>query len=287
MQRRQFISLAGIAAIATQRLASAKLAGSERSTWQPDGAGSLARIGVLTPDFDPVPESEMWAMAPLGVSIHAARVTWKWNHDPREFAEAPQLDIALDQLAALKPRAIIYAFTSSSYALGAEAEGALRTRLAKRAGGISVILTCIAATEALRSIGVHRIALIHPPWFSEETNAKGKDYFRNQGLEVAFCERIAPERPFTEVPPVELYEWVNKNVSRKADAVLIGGNGLRAIGVSAGAKIPIVPVEKSSPPNVVNRDPLRIEGVPRLAKGERSARTKRVATARGEHPGDQ
>ena len=57
--------------------------------------------------------------------------------------------------------------------------------------------------------------------------------------------------------------------------------------VSAGAKIPIVPVEKSSPPNVVNRDPLRIEGVPRLAKGERSARTKRVATARGEHPGDQ
>jgi hypothetical protein len=62
---------------------------------------------------------------------------------------------------------------------------------------------------------------------------------------------------------------------------------LSILTVSAGAKIPIVPVEKSSPPNVVNRDPVRIEGVPRLAKGERSARTKRVATARGEHPGDQ
>jgi maleate isomerase len=230
MQRRQFISLAGIAAIATQRLASPKLARSERSTWQPDGAGSLARIGVLTPDFDPVPESEMWAMAPLGVSIHAARVTWKWNHDPREFAEAPKLDIALDQLVALKPRAIAYAFTSSSYALGADAERAQRIRLERRSGGISVILTCIAATEALRTIGAERIALIHPPWFSEDTNAKGKDYFRKQGFEVAFCERIAPQRPFAEVPPSAVYEWVRANVPPKAHAVLIGGNGLRAVG---------------------------------------------------------
>ena len=230
MQRRQFITLSGVAAIATQRLASAKLAGSEVSTWQPDGIGSLARIGVLTPDFDPVPESEMWAMAPRGVSIHASRVTWKWNHNPREFAEAPQLDNAIDQLVALKPRAIAYAFTSSSYALGAEAEGTQRTRLERRAGGVSVILTCVAATEALRTIGAQRIALIHPPWFSEETNAKGKDYFRSQGFEVAFCERIAPERPFTEVLPSEVYEWVRENVPPKAHAVFVGGNGLRAIG---------------------------------------------------------
>lgn len=230
MQRRQFITLAGLAAIATQRLASAKLAGSKLSTWQPDGIGSLARIGVLTPDFDPVPESEMWAMAPRGVSIHASRVTWKWNHDPREFAEAPQLDNAVDQLVALKPRAIAYAFISSSYALGAEAEGAQRIRLEKRAGGVSVILTCIAATEALRTFGAQRIALIHPPWFREETNAKGREYFRSQGFEVVFCERSAPERPFTEVLPSEVYEWVRANVPPKAHAVVIGGNGLRAVG---------------------------------------------------------
>jgi maleate isomerase len=44
--------------------------------WQSDGAGSIGRIGVLTPDFDPVPESEMWAMAPPGISIHASRVPY-------------------------------------------------------------------------------------------------------------------------------------------------------------------------------------------------------------------
>src|SRR6266513_2646718 len=57
--------------------------------------------------------------------------------------------------------------------------------------------------------------------------------------------------------------------------------------VSAGAKIPIVPVEFSPPPDVVNRSPLQTEEVPKLVKGERRARTKRTATARDEHPGDQ
>src|SRR5262244_2666788 len=129
MQRRQFFALAGMAAISSHGFASATLAGSENSRWQADGLGSLARIGVLTPDFDPVPESELWAMAPHGVSIHASRVTWKWSDDPRKFAEAPQLENAIEQLAAVKPRAIAYAFTSSSYALGTEEETAMRARL--------------------------------------------------------------------------------------------------------------------------------------------------------------
>jgi len=232
--RRSFLETAvaagAVAAIEAPSLTLATLPGTQRSHWQPDGVGSLARMGVLTPDFDPVPESEMWAMAPHGVSIHASRVTWQWNHDPREFAEAAQVNNAVDQLVALKPRAILYAFTSSSYALGAEGDGALRARLEKRAAGVPVILTCMAATEALRVVGAHRIALIHPPWFSEEANTKGKNYFQNQGFEVAFCARIAPERPFTEVPPAEVYEWVKTNVPRQAESVFIGGNGLRVVG---------------------------------------------------------
>jgi hypothetical protein len=134
--RRNFLQIAGtagvVAAVEAPGLTLATPSRTPHSRWQPDGAGSLARIGVLTPDFDPVPESEMWAMAPHGVSIHASRVTWQRNRDPREFAEAAQVNNAVDQLVALKPRAIVYAFTSSSYALGAEAERAQQARLEKR-----------------------------------------------------------------------------------------------------------------------------------------------------------
>ena len=44
------------------------------SKWMPDGSGTRARIGVLTPHMDAVPESEFQALAPAGVSIHSARV---------------------------------------------------------------------------------------------------------------------------------------------------------------------------------------------------------------------
>ena len=227
MKRREFISVAGLAAIGTP-LRSTKLAGTEHVQWQPDGLGSIARIGVLTPDDDPVPESEMWTMATHGLSIHTARVVW--NHDAAAFAQPPQVDDATNQLVRLKPRAIIYAFTSSSYALGAVADDPLRLRLEKRAGGIPVILTCQAATEALRLLQASKVALIHPPWFSEEVITKGRDYFRSQGFDVALCNRLTPTRSFTEVASSELYEWVRANVPGQARAVFIGGNGLRAIG---------------------------------------------------------
>jgi len=169
-------------------------------------------------------------MAPEGVSIHASRVPRK-RGDARSFAEPPHVDTAVELLSGLKPSAILYAFTSSSYALGAEAEGPLRARLETRAQGIPVVLTTQAATEALRILEVRRVALVHPPWFSEEVNGQGRDYFRSRGFEVVSCARMTPLRQFTEVPPTEVYDWTKANVAGAAEAVLIAGNGLRAVGV--------------------------------------------------------
>lgn len=132
MERRRFISVAGMAALGIPLVYSTKLAGMEPQRWETDGAGSLGRIGLLTPDDDPVPESEMWTMVTHGISIHTARVLW--NHDAAAFAQPPKVDDATEQLVRLKPGAIVYAFTSSSYALGAAADNALRLRLEKRAG---------------------------------------------------------------------------------------------------------------------------------------------------------
>ena len=42
--------------------------------WQPDGWGFRARLGILVPHAAIGTESELAAMAPDGVSIHAARV---------------------------------------------------------------------------------------------------------------------------------------------------------------------------------------------------------------------
>ena len=229
MNRRNFLTALTLGSETLLSLpASTKIAGADRNAWQPDGSGWRARIGVLTPHFDPVPESEFWTMAPEGVSVHAARVLLV---DTRTFASPPHPDDATELLAALPVHAVVFAFTTSSYLLGAEGEQALKGRLEKHSNGIPVLLPCTAAVAAFRALGVRRIALIHPPWFADDVNQLGMAYFRAQGFDVAYSSQMHPPRKFTEVHPGELYEWARKWVPAGAEAVFFGGNGLRAIGV--------------------------------------------------------
>ena len=94
--------------------------------WQPDGWGQT-RIGVLTPHADIVPEAEFSALAPSGISIHAARIPFGGYRpggmmdptiadDPvRAFADPPAVDDAAEMLAMAPLHAIVFGFTSSSY----------------------------------------------------------------------------------------------------------------------------------------------------------------------------
>lgn len=210
--------------------------------WRPDGAGWRARIGVLTPHLDPVPESEFQAMAPEGVSIHAARVPLGMVGPDgeiipqvgpdvaRAFAEPPHVDNAVTLLAAASLRAIVYAFTSSSYILGADADATLKARLKARTQGIPVVISTPAACIALRAVGAGRIALIHPPWFTAELDQLGAQYFESRGFEVIHHGSAALRNDFGEIHPGQVYEWARKQVPPSAEAVFIGGGGFRAIG---------------------------------------------------------
>jgi maleate isomerase len=214
--------------------------------WQPDGWGWRARIGVLTPHGDVGPECEFRAMAPEGVSIHAARVPLGVYasgaahgtmdrviaHDAvRAFAEPPLVDDATELLAAAPLHAIAFAFTSSSYVRGADDDAALKARLEARTRGIPVVITCAAAVLALAALGVRRLALVSPPWFSAELDAQGAAYFRSQGLEVVQSGPAELPSDQRAIHPGQLYEWVRAHTPESAEAVFIGGNGLRAVGV--------------------------------------------------------
>ncbi len=210
--------------------------------WRPDGAGTRARIGVLTPHLDPVPETEFNALAPPGVSIHAARVPLGMvgpdgrivprvgPEVARAFAEPPQVDAAAASLAALKPGAVVYAFTSSSYILGAEADAELARRLSQAAEGAPVVVQTAALAAALRALGVGRIALIHPPWFTPEVDAQGAAYFRAQGFQVVAHGPARLRSDYGDIAPQQIHDWARAQVPDGAEAVVIGGGGFRAVG---------------------------------------------------------
>jgi maleate isomerase len=210
--------------------------------WQPDGWGQT-RIGVLTPHADIVPEAEFSALASSGISIHAARIPFGGYRpggmmdptiadDPvRAFADPPAVDDAAEMLAMAPLHAIVFGFTSSSYVRGAADDATLKSRLEVRTRGIPVVIPCAAAATALATLSAKRIALISPPWFSTEMAQQGVRYFQTQGFEAVYSAPAGLPSDQQAIQPDQLYNWVRSQVPKSAEAIFIGGNGFRAIGV--------------------------------------------------------
>jgi maleate isomerase len=148
----------------------------------------------------------------------------------------------LDEAAELFGRgaldAVVYASTSSAYAIGLDAEAALVSRLSRRIG-VPVSATCASAVLALRTLGVERIALVHPPWFDGELSELGAAYFRSAEFHVVSSGSAALSQDPREIEPAAVYQWTSRHVDDQAEAVFIGGNGFRAAGAIAALEAAI------------------------------------------------
>ena len=94
-----------------------------------------------------------------------------------------------------------------------------------------MIIPCAAAVTALTALSAKRVALISPPWFSAEMDQQGVRYFQSQGFEVVYSGPAGLPSDQQAIQPDQLYNWVRSHVPKNAEAVFIGGNGFRAIGV--------------------------------------------------------
>lgn len=214
----------------------------EAARWKPDGWQATNRVGVLTPHADVGPEAEFQAMAPPDVTIHAARVPFGamaagGAMDPtiplapvRAFAEAPHVDEAAELLAAAPLDSIAYGFTSSAYVIGHEGEAAMLARLAKRTSGVPVVAACAAMVDGLRALNAERISVVAPPWFDDELTGLGRRYFEAAGFQVVHSASCDLPSDQAKITPEGLHGWAMEHVPREAEAVVIGGNGFRAVG---------------------------------------------------------
>lgn len=215
------------------------------SRWVPDGWDSAVRIGVLVPHADVGPESEMRAMAPPGVSIHATRVPFGAMgsgggmdstialEPVKRFAEPPELDDAAELLAAAPLHVIAYGFTSSAYVIGARGEADMVRRLQRRTRDIPVVTPCAAAVEALHALEADRIAVIDPPWFDAQLVALGRAYYEDAGFDVLAATACELPSDQTAITPDALHRWIVEHAPADADAIVVGGNGFRAVGTIA------------------------------------------------------
>ena len=76
-----------------------------------------------------------------------------------------------------------------------------------------------------------KVAVVSPPWFDEQLAGLGTSYFLQQGFEVLHSASAALPSDQYAIGPAELVGWVRSHVPDRAEAVVIGGNGFRAVGV--------------------------------------------------------
>jgi len=216
-----------------------------------DNWGWRARIGMFIVGSEAVPEAEWWAMAPPGVSVHAARVTaaapWAaWDAARSAVALADDLARGCRQFGAMTLEAVVLGHSSSSI-LGGKgwdeaAVAAMRPLLAAGTAVTTNGLDCLAGLVALKVV---RPFVVFPPWFNDATVAAGVRYYTDQGVTLGGHMRYDPGPGWRDLPPGELYPQgmglaqqieplhaqIRASCPAGADGVLVAGTGFRCVGI--------------------------------------------------------
>ena len=111
-----------------------------------------------------------------------------------------------------------------------DSEIQLKNRLEERSGGAPVIIQCLAIVQALKALDSRKVSLIHPPWFTNEMDQLGVEYYESQGFEVVSHGSAKLRSDYGEIIPEQLHAYALNHVPDIADSLVIGGGGFRAIG---------------------------------------------------------
>ncbi|TDW22382.1 maleate cis-trans isomerase family protein [Kribbella kalugense] len=186
--------------------------------------GNLITVGVLTPHATEGPRAEWRCMAATHVRVHLSRAS---GADLLAQTTPAALDAAVSALPLAELDVLVLASTSAGYAMGYDEESAMMQRLGER-WGLPAFSTSRSAVAALTAYGIKRVSLIHPPWFGASLNDLGAEYFRSQGFEVVEAQLADLPNDPDRIEPAAVVDWISDHLSRRAEAVVIGGNGFRA-----------------------------------------------------------
>jgi len=195
------------------------------------------RIGVLVPPANPTVEVELPRMAPATVSLHYARMHAPGDTRPggetagmveRTRAYVAALDGPARSIGEVGPAVVLLAHTASSYATGYQDEPRLVERLVQ-AAGCPVITAAGAIVDALRHLGVRRIALATP--YPDDIGALGRAFWQAAGFEVASHRRLDGVTNIYDETEARAAELARQANAAAAEAVLLSGTGLPTVGV--------------------------------------------------------
>ncbi len=192
-------------------------------------------IGFVWPG-PPVPgdAEEVACFTPEGVDRHIVGTPPDFGADgppaiTRErlfaIAENASIETTAATLPAIGVQAVGYACTSASYVRGVGGDFDISARITD-ATGLPATTTSTAAVEALKRLGVARVAVLSP--HVDELNQRLREFLEGHGLDVVHLRGLNKLRGIEHIPQEEIYELVVQLVDRpQADGIFISCTGMR------------------------------------------------------------
>lgn len=191
-------------------------------TDNPKPEGWRTRIGTIIPVSNTTNELEFNRFKPDSVSVHFTRVPLDSN--PAEDDFRTMLDAAgkaAEDLTATGADVIAYGCTSGSMAC--PSDRLLGTM--ENASGKPALSTAGAIIDALRTLGLKRIAMATP--YLESTNEKERAFIERHGFDVSGIKGLGLGgsleniQKISRVPPGDVYEHAKSVDTPDAEALLI------------------------------------------------------------------
>ena len=144
-------------------------------------------FGVLIPSTNTTVEIEYSRLLPPDLQVHVGRLASSGNGP-----FSPSLDEDIDHQARLlgTARVEVLSLAQTSASLFAENYDANVTQRMSKAAGVPAITSAQAIGEAVRALGLRRIALVSP--YSQQVIERARQYYQGRyGLEVLAMEGFA------------------------------------------------------------------------------------------------
>jgi maleate cis-trans isomerase len=195
--------------------------------------GPAGRIGLVVPANNSVIEPEFWSVLPPGVALYATRLLARGDLTPEAVRRMEtQFDRAVEELAATGVDVILLADMVTSFIME-PGWNARRTAAVAAAHGCACASAWSAMEDALRALGVRRIALGTP--YPAAVHALAPAFFAAAGFELAGHATldILAMRDVPEVRPDRLAAFVQALPREGAEAIVLLATDLPCFGAIA------------------------------------------------------
>lgn len=189
--------------------------------------GDRRRVGLIIPSVNAVIEPDYAAAAPQGLTFHSTRVMLGETTPEGLRAMNAGVAAAAELIASVTPEVVAYACTSGTFIDGAD--GLTRqVAMIEKVVGCAVVATSRCMVEAIKSLGVTRIALATP--YLDSINHAEKAFLEDNGLTVTAVKGLGLSgKAIREVAPEDVASLVRGADTPDSHAIFVSCTDFRAM----------------------------------------------------------